>query len=195
MAAQETCTFCNKLIVSDRSTVTKKGLDTILKISADLQDGIDKRLVQEKVPIPAHKSCKTDYTRPSNIRKRKRMTMEVDDDDGEDTKHVRRSQVPALNIKTECIYCGKYMDYAKHTKQPINQHDRMHEVETPELLSSIIAKALERGDAWGQAVFICVQNIGDLMAAEAKYHHQCQVRFHDGRSLEKKAKRSPIRVC
>lgn len=29
------------------------------------------------------------------------------------------------------------------------------------------------------------------MAAEAKYHHQCYVRFHDWRSLEKKPKGRP----
>ncbi|KAG0723848.1 hypothetical protein GWK47_041837 [Chionoecetes opilio] len=103
MAAQETCTSCSRLIVSDRSTVTKKGLYMILKISADLQDGIDKRLWQEKLPIPVHKSCKTDYIRSSTIQKRKRMAMEADDDDGEDTKHVCRSQVPAFNIKTDYI--------------------------------------------------------------------------------------------
>lgn len=86
--------------------------------------------------------------------------MEVDDDAGEDTKHVCRSQVPAFNIRTECIYCGKYMDYEKHAKQPLYQRDRMHESETTELLSSIKRKALLRGDTWGESVFSESRTLG-----------------------------------
>lgn len=192
MAAQDICRLCDKVITSEASVITTKGLDNILKISAELQDGVDKKLLQEHPPIPAHISCKTNYTRPSNVTKRKNMAMGGDDNDGDrESKVICRSHVPTFNIKTHCIYCGKYMDTDQHNKLAINRREYIHKAETTELLSSIIAKALERDDTWGKEVHIRVQNVGDLVAAEAKYHHHCQVQFHKTRAFEKKLKGRP----
>lgn len=55
-----------------------------------------------------------------------------------------------------------------------------------ELLSSVASAAMERGDSWGEAVFLNVQNVGDLVAAEAIHHHSCQICFHQTLDLEKK---------
>jgi len=51
MAAQDICRLCDKVITSEASVITTKGLDNILKISAELQDGVDKKLLQEHPPI------------------------------------------------------------------------------------------------------------------------------------------------
>ena len=46
--------------------------------------------------------------------------------------------------------------------------------------------AIGRGDSWGEAVYVRIQNVGDLVATEAKYHHCSQIRCHQSVKLEKK---------
>ena len=78
-----------------------------------------------------------------------------------------------FNIKTNCIYCGKYINTEKQIKQNVceHEHDYIHKVEISETLSSIIAKALEWNDTWGKEVRIRVPNVGGLGATEIIYFH------------------------
>ena len=72
MASQEICIICNEPITVDRSTLTERGIQTVLTISAELEDGLDKTLVNATLPVPAHKKCKNNYTKPSNVKKMKK---------------------------------------------------------------------------------------------------------------------------
>ena len=85
----------------------------------------------------------------------------------------------AFDIRKDCLYCGKPVD--KTTKLPKHRRSQYSDAETKELLSSVTTKALERNDSWGKAVHVRIQNVGDLVAAEATYHHPCQSDFHTGR--------------
>lgn len=67
MSSQEFCIICNELIAVNRSTLTERAIQTVLTISAEL----DKRIVNSTLPVPAHKACKNNYTKPSNAKKRK----------------------------------------------------------------------------------------------------------------------------
>ena len=66
----------------------------------------------------------------------------------------------------------------QHQKTPVHRRTSIHQAETKELLESVAKKTYERNDHWGECVKIRIQCIGDLIAAEAVYHHECQVRFH-----------------
>ena len=66
-----------------------------------------------------------------------------------------------------------------------------HLASTTELQSTVEEKALQRSDEWGRSVHVRIQNVGDLVAAQAKYHHDCQVRFHSGRGVKKQSKGRP----
>ena len=107
------------------------------------------------------------------------------------TKHIRRSQVSSFDIKTHCLYCGECLDYDKLLKKPKDKRDSVHDAVTKELLLSVASVAVERGDSWGETVYVRIQNVGDLVAAEAKYHNSCQIRFHQSLDLEKKNKGRP----
>ena len=78
------------------------------------------------------------------------------------------------------LYCGEpVQEYSgQHQKTPVHRRTSIHQAETKELLESVAKKAYERNDHWGECVKIRIQCIGDLIAAEAVYHHECQVRFH-----------------
>ena len=82
------------------------------------------------------------------------------------------------------------MDMQTMLKSPTVRREPIHDAATKELLSSVAAKAMQRKDSWGDAVHFRIQNTGDLVAAEAKYHHSCQIRFLKGRYLEGKGRRS-----
>lgn len=190
MASQEQCDICDicdRTITSDRSNISERGLPNVIKISADLKDGLDKKLSHKTCPIPVHLSCKKQYTMPSNIRKRKRESSESLH--AAEKKIHCRSQSSKFNIKEDCLYCGEFVD--KTAKLPTHRRDQSHNAATKELLSSVAAKSLQRADSWGEAVYIRIQGTGDLVAAEATYHHDCQIRFHDGRQLSKNTKGRP----
>ena len=95
------------------------------------------------------------------------------------------SQSSKFSIKDHCLYCGEFAETT--TKLLTRRRNESHEPATKELLSSVEAKSLKRGDSWGKAVYIRVQSAGDLVAAEA-YRHDYQVTFHDGRQLSKNTK-------
>jgi hypothetical protein len=52
---------------------------------------------------------------------------------------------------------------------------------TKATLQSVIEKAGNRHDEWGDAVKLRVSNEFDFIAAEVKYHHDCQVLFYAGK--------------
>lgn len=174
----ETCDFCGCAITSDRGELHQKGLGKVLAISNDLQDEIGTKLSKKTLPIPIHVACRKNYIKPSTIAKRKRKSLP-----SKETLPKRRSQAPTVNIKHDCLYCGNpVQDYSGSDQRvPLFRRSNIHQAETKELLASVVSKADERNDKWGEDVRIRVQCVGDLIAAEAVYHHECQVRFHSGK--------------
>ena len=74
------------------------------------------------------------------------------------------------------------------TKYPTTSCERKYEAETIEHVHSVADRARVRTDEWAKRVFIRIQNVGDLPAAEAKYHHSCQIWINAGK--EKKTDES-----
>ena len=181
----EVCGMCGgEILEDDRASLLKNGADTIKRISEDLKDGMKEKIESMKYPIPIHKSCRLIYTRPSVIKTKKRQR-----DENEQTshdEHVYRSQVKKYNPYTDCCLCNSIIPYFKNcskenpenynTKVPTDKRD--HCVETKELAQTIIRKAKERNDAWGEEVEYRLNPFlenSDLVAAEAKLHGECQV--------------------
>ena len=141
MAAQacDICDICDKAITSERSSISERGLPNIIKISADLKDGLDKKIAHKTCPIPVHLLCKKQYTMPSNIRKRKQeLSVSLE------TKIHRRSQSSSFNIKDDCLYCGQLVE--TNTKLPTHRRGQSHKAATKEFFSSVAHKCRERND-------------------------------------------------
>ena len=133
--------------------------------------------------------CKNQYTTPSFMKNRKRELEEVERK--VNTKLTCHSEFPTFRIAQDCLYCGEYVDNDKIVKRPKDQRMPTHLASTTELQSTVEEKALQRSDEWGRSVHVRIQNVGDLVAAQAKYHHDCQVRFHSGRGVKKQNKGRP----
>lgn len=175
------CAICDRAITSDLGHVQEKGLSTISSISIQLGDMLHKKLEKINLPIPIHVNYRKDYTRPSSTEHRKRRELA----DSSDTcaPATLRSSTPVFNIKSDCLYCAEpVIDYkGNESKIPHKRGKRSHSSETKPLLQSVILKADERKDEWGAMVKLRLQTVSDIIAAERKYHHDCQVRFHSGK--------------
>ena len=197
----ERCGLCDEVISSGGGYLGEKGLETILKISRDIDDGLADKLLKKTIPIPIHSGCRNTYTKPSTVRaKRKRL----DSQDQQSDRSVRRSQVPQFNFRTQCFYCPKvvacFENCSESTPDDLNSklaHSRRdgQRVATKELVASVLARAKERNDEWGREVLYRItpfESSGDFIAEEAKYHHQCQARFNLGRPLDKQGAGRPV---
>ncbi|KAJ8874679.1 hypothetical protein PR048_025545 [Dryococelus australis] len=87
------------------------------------------------------------------------------------------SSVDFFNIKQDCLYCGEEASIRKESKKEVKFRKTICEVTTLPFKDSVIAQALERGDAWGKIIHARAVSVVDLVAAEAKYHKQCQLLF------------------
>ena len=63
------------------------------------------------------------------------------------------------------------------TKSPKIRRREYSCVETIEYVKSLITRATERNDEWGTDVLVRVEAVNDLIAEEAKYHHDCALEF------------------
>ena len=116
MADQDICDFCNKQITSDQSTITERGIDSILKISTDLKDGLHQKLSNKTFPIYVHKMCKNQYTTPSFMKNRKRELEEVERK--VNPKLTCRSEFPTFRIAQDCLYCGEKTERSENANTP-----------------------------------------------------------------------------
>ena len=67
---------------------------------------------------------------------------------------VLSSEVSSFNIKSDCIFCAKYIDTGSECKLNKGRRDTSHNVETIEVLHSIKEIALGRDDNWGHEVLL-----------------------------------------
>ena len=67
---------------------------------------------------------------------------------------------------------------------------------TKDILSTIKATAVKRQDEFGQRILGRVEGINDLVAAEGRYHHDCDLNFRfkeEGEPLGKRGRRIDVR--
>ena len=175
---------CGEPITSDRAIVHNKGLDGLIRANIDRDDGLqlvfeDKR---SELPVPVYSECRREYIRVSNINAYKRQRKDELASTSDTPALMLRSNTTTFTIKEDCLYCAqKLIDYSVESKIPKHRRKRSHDVMTRESLQSIITKADDRGDEWGEIVKLRISNEYDLIAAEVKYHHDCQVSFYAGK--------------
>ena len=132
---------------------------------------------------PWHWHMPQDYIRASNIKAYKKQKLdEMASTSRDSPAAVLRPRTPTFSIKEDCLYCGQRLrDYSIERKVPLHRRERSHEAMTMESLQSVIIKSEERGDEWGESVKRRISNEYDLVTAEVRYHHDCQIIFYAGK--------------
>ena len=181
------CGICDQPIERDLGNLQSAGLQRITEISNQIKDGLAEKLMGKPLPIPVHAGCRRKYTMPSTVSAAKKR--KIDDslgDSKDDCGRLLRSQDSQYNPYTDCFYCAKTIRFFKGcSKEAPTNYDhkveieiREHCIETMDVVKVVLGKAQERNDPWGDEVEYRLTPFlvnSDLVAIEAKYHHDCQV--------------------
>lgn len=82
-----------------------------------------------------------------------------------------------FDFKNQCLFCGEVADEAAEKKKSEKYRRKIKNVSTLEFKDTVIKKAEERRDDFGELVKSRISLQFDLIAAEAKYHAACFTKF------------------
>ena len=169
----ESCIICKELCIKDCVQVGPKGRTTLVAASHERHDGRH-GLLQKQEPLTLHIACSKAYTRESSIKSEKRKSEESAADE-EFKPPTLMSRTPSLDITTHCLFCSEVL--LTSSKLETKHRKLTSNVETIEFKNSVLKRATEIGDKWGEMVAKRIEANIDLVAAEGKYHHACAQEF------------------
>lgn len=198
MESENKCVICEQsLCGSDVFTVTKKGLNTLVQSSKERNDG---KVVffEAQSHLKLHVKCRKEYTRQDSINKYLRLqesdTSKVKGCDASPVKNKLRSK-DLLDVREKCLFCLHEISEAtfkEERKKPKDKRHKISKVTTITSRDTIIKAAQERNDEWGNAVKKRVENVIDLVAADAVYHQKCFTTFLQSSAQSKKRPGRPL---
>ena len=86
-----------------------------------------------------------------------------------------RSSELEFDFKRECLFCTE--NVSDNVKLAVDRRKSTSIVRTLEFRDTVVIRATEREDQWGDSVLARVCNTIDLVAVEAKYHKECRIKF------------------
>ena len=154
-------------ICSAAQTITSKGLQTLLASSISRNDGLAQKMEIDS-PLILHTECRKQYTRPSSIQAAKRKD-EFPPHASTATSGKRlklRSSELEFDFKRECLFCTE--NVSDNVKLAVDRRKSTSIVRTLEFRDTVVIRATEREDQWGDSLLARVCNTIDLVAVEAK---------------------------
>lgn len=130
--------------------------------------------------LKVHSECRKNYTRPTSVKASSTVKEQLQQGT---SRLVRSGTNQGFDIKIHCLSCGNDPSFKASTKISTKYRKVVHEVRTLQIKESIKKQALLRNDEWGQLVLLRIATVGDLVAAEAKYCHDCHVRSFTSRNV------------
>ncbi|GBP40851.1 Putative nuclease HARBI1 [Eumeta japonica] len=88
-----------------------------------------------------------------------------------------RSSESAFCSKKQCLFCSQELNEEYEKRKPSDIRRRISQVSTFQFKDSILEIARTRNDTTAKAVLARLEFEYDLVAAEAKYHHDCYASF------------------
>lgn len=174
----EYCFICAKLLTENKTVTVERGMKTLINASIERGDEFSEFLKNQK-SVTIHEDCRKNYTRKCSItaaNKRQREKQEASTSAERPPRTKLRVNESAFCFKKLCLFCGKELNEEYERKKPLASRRRISQVSTLQCKDSIFKVARARSDAIGEAVLARVHEY-DLVAVEAKYHHDCYVSF------------------
>ncbi|KAK4873878.1 hypothetical protein RN001_013238 [Aquatica leii] len=75
------------------------------------------------------------------------------------------------------MFCGLEAKKNVENKKALKYRNTVHHVETILFKTTLVAHALKRDDLLGRTILARINNVADLVAAEARYHQNCHLEF------------------
>lgn len=163
------CIICDKVLDSNSVKVTL-GLETIKNASLRREDGIYEK-IKDLLSLEVHKICRREYTREKSIVSALKKREERANTDFK--SNLRKNQT--FDFKAHCFFCGLNAEVNK--KVPMKYRDPVHIVETLEFKNKVLSQCGKKLDSFSNTIYTRLCNIGDLVAAEGRYHHSCYKSF------------------
>ena len=108
MEEKALCGICEKQIDSNASTLKAVGLERIIQVSEDIQDGLTDRIHRKTLPIKIYARWRRSYIKPSTITAVKKRKREFNIDRNSDNNvRVNRSQSQLYSPYTDCFFCAE----------------------------------------------------------------------------------------
>lgn len=170
VSAGADCFICDKsLSVGEVVLVKERGVVSLRNASLKREIISHQSFLKNISEVTVHVACQKNYTNDKLIlaflRRRGKCAQ----------THSFRSSIP----KTKCFICGEEIPeeyFEKQKKLPKSRRDPVHKVEQLDVDKTIIKKAGERADEWGQKVIERISLVpegSDLVAQDARYHASC----------------------
>lgn len=115
-----------------------------------------------------HEKCRSVYISKNCIQAGKRKQEEGETITSPLVLRKKRGEV--FDFKNQCLFCGEVADETAEKKKREKYRRKIKKVSTLEFKETVIKKAKERGDDFGELVKSRIILQHDLIAAEAKYH-------------------------
>lgn len=169
------CFLCNKSDSGGESLIeVVRGMKSLRTASVERNDGkID--YLKSVTSVKVHEKCRSVYISKNCIQAAKRKQEEGETITSPLVLRKKRGEV--FDFKKQCLFCGEVADEAAEKKKREKYRRKIKNVSTLEFKDTVIKKAEERGDDFGELVKSRIILQYDLIAAEAKYHAACFTNF------------------
>lgn len=175
----EYCFICAKLLTESEIVTVERGMKTLINASIERADEYSDYLKNQK-SVTIHENCRKTYTRKSSIaaaNKRQREEQEAGTSTESPPRTRLRSSESAFCYKKQCLFCGQELNEEYEKRKPSDIRRRISQVSTLQFKDSILEIARTRNDTTTKDVLARLEFEYDLVAAEAKYHHDCYTSF------------------
>jgi hypothetical protein len=188
--AFDVCFICDNEFYNDVENVTtvrEKGLKTLIESSKKKKDGKHVKLSKIST-VKVHERCSKNYNSERMIASHlKRMNQ--------CTEHVQtRSSEAHFSLKTHCFLCGLVIT-PKFWEEQRKKRGNRNVVYSSSFESkgnySIIKRAEERGDEYGQSIIKRLLPISDLVASSG-HHSLCLRKLYNRPKTQGKRKSGPF---
>jgi hypothetical protein len=168
---EEDCIFCGKPVSEGKSNaLTDKGCERIAE--ASIERGVE---VTVKRGQEIHSECRRVFCNKIDIEYS--LKRQLDSASGEPLKDMSlRSSEPVFNYREHCLFCGKPAKYGGRKKE----YDLIL-VRTFAFQNTVSRVCSTRSDNWSKSVKSRIDFVGDLHAADARYHKMCSGNFQSGK--------------
>lgn len=186
MATADACVICknrNDHLVK----VTDRGLNSLIEFSLKRnEEAIHECLVRSQMEgsqVFVHEDCRKWFNN------KRRLNLEMKKCDG--GKKTRRSTA-LFNWKLNCFLCGD--ECLIDEKHPSRK--KWHQASTLEMRETTLDMSEKRlnsnpNDEWALKVKARINDCIDFVAAETRYHHNCQLRYWMGKPLKEEGEKVP----
>lgn len=177
----EYCFICAKLLTESEVVTVERGMKTLINASIERADEFSEYLKNQK-SVTIHENCRKNYTRKSSIAAANKRQREEQEDSTSTVSPPRtrlRSSESAFCFKKQCLFCRQELNEEYEKRKSSDFRRRISQVSTLQFKDSIleVARTRTRDDTTAEAVLALLEFEYDLVAAEAKYHHDCYASF------------------